>query len=91
MKLPTPPGPMFDIENSTNVNIKNNTTEHTSLLKAKNIKSLSLEGNHAGVARPTPAVKRSLWKSIRHHLTNIVVTVVAGLFLTGLVYFLGWK
>lgn len=86
--LKTNQGAMFDIKNSGNVKLTNNTTTQDSLLKADNVGEVIAEGNIAGKQTQAPSKKREA--CLVEQARFIVGTVVCGVVTGGIVYWLGW-
>lgn len=83
------PGPMFDIEGSSNVILSDNTTTHTEFLKAKNVSNISAVGNVAGQKIHSATKKKGLWDLIKEPAWAVFLTVIATVIGGAMLYFLG--
>ena len=52
--------PMFDIEDSKDVNLENNKTSKETLAKIKNVEGFKAKGNEAGVNPETPKLEEEI-------------------------------
>lgn len=75
--------PMFDIEDSKNVNLTGNKTTSEDFLKAKNVGNINAANNEAKSAMDAPKPGVFAW-IMEHIAATFLTTVLAGLVLAWL-------
>ncbi|GHC59892.1 hypothetical protein GCM10010096_36410 [Alcaligenes pakistanensis] len=82
---------MFDIQNSGNVKLTNNTTTQGPLLKADNVGNIFAEGNRAQGQTQAQAPSNKSKSRLKEHVWIVLGLIVSGVATAGLISWLNWN